>query len=48
MPPPVRAFTDAEGRICNVYAHQVTIDGGAQTAYATVCRQSNGRWVLVR
>lgn len=48
MQRPLSVFTDARGRECHVYAHTVTIDGGAETAFATLCRQPNGRWVLVQ
>ncbi len=45
---PVREYTDGDGRLCRVYARQVVIEGAAQTAYATVCREADGRWVLSR
>ncbi|HEX7968033.1 MAG TPA: hypothetical protein VF502_07425 [Stellaceae bacterium] len=45
---PVRAFTDERGRSCRVYARAVIIDGEPRTAFATVCRESSGRWVLSR
>jgi len=45
---PVREFSDAEGRVCRVYAREVVIDGEKQPAFATVCRTSSGRWVLSR
>ncbi len=45
---PIRVFTDERGRSCRVYARPVVIDGEARTAYATVCREPNGRWVLSR
>jgi hypothetical protein len=45
---PVQVFTDAQGRTCRVYVHTVTIEGAPKTALATVCRESNGRWVLSR
>ena len=45
---PVREYTDGDGRLCRVYARQVVIEGVAQTAYATVCREADGRWVLSR
>lgn len=47
-PKPLSVFTDAQGRPCQLYARAVTIGGEAETAYATVCRQPNGRWVLVQ
>jgi hypothetical protein len=47
-PSPVREYTDGQGRLCRVYARQVVIEGVAQTAYATVCREADGRWVLSR
>ena len=47
-PSPLREYTDGHGRLCRVYARQVVIDGTAQTAYATVCREADGRWVLSR
>jgi hypothetical protein len=52
MPPtpskPVRVFTDGQGRTCQVYRHEVSIDKAPQTAYAIICQLQNGRWVLVR
>lgn len=45
---PLREYTDAQGRLCRVYAQQVVIEGTAQIAYATVCREADGRWVLSR
>ncbi|HUC65547.1 MAG TPA: hypothetical protein VMA53_08980 [Stellaceae bacterium] len=47
-PSPVREYTDGDGRLCRVYARQVVIEGAPQTAYATVCREADGRWVLSR
>jgi surface antigen len=47
-PQPVREYTDANGRLCRVYAREIVIDGTKQQAYATVCRDANGRWVLAR
>jgi hypothetical protein len=47
-PSPVREYTDGQGRLCRVYARQVVIGGVPQTAYATVCREADGRWVLSR
>ncbi|MGO8921109.1 MAG: hypothetical protein ACLQJR_34925 [Stellaceae bacterium] len=45
---PVREFSDAEGRPCRVYARDVIIDGRTQPAFAVVCREASGRWVLSR
>jgi hypothetical protein len=45
---PVQVFTDSRGRICRVYVRTVTIEGAPKAALATVCRESNGRWVLSR
>jgi surface antigen len=45
---PLSVFTDPQGRTCQVYARTVSIEGQSETAYATLCRQANGRWVLVR
>jgi len=45
---PVRVFTDDQGRTCRTYARQVIIEGEPRSALATVCRESNGRWVLSR
>lgn len=45
---PVRQYVDATGRPCRVYARQIVIDGAAQTAYVTVCRDPDGRWVIAR
>jgi hypothetical protein len=47
-PPPVREYTDGDGRLCRVYERLVVIEGAPQTAYATVCREADGRWVLSR
>jgi hypothetical protein len=47
-PSPLREFTDPQGRTCRVYAQRIVIEGGEQTALATVCREANGRWVLSR
>jgi hypothetical protein len=47
-PSPVREYTDGDGRLCRVYERQVVIEGAPQTAYATVCREADGRWVLSR
>jgi surface antigen len=43
---PVREFNDAAGRLCRVYARAVVIGGERQPAFAVVCREANGRWVL--
>jgi hypothetical protein len=45
---PVREFIDPEGRTCRVYAREIMIAGAKQSAFATVCREANGRWVLSR
>jgi hypothetical protein len=45
---PVRQYVDAKGRLCRVYARQIVIDGATQTAYATLCRDPDGRWVIAR
>lgn len=45
---PLREFTDGEGRLCRVYARGVMIDGRPQQAFAVVCREANGRWVMSR
>jgi hypothetical protein len=45
-PQPVREYTDATGRLCRVYAREIVIDGATQTAYETLCRDADGRWVL--
>lgn len=47
-PAPLRSYTDQQGRMCRVYQRRVIINGEAQTALATVCREANGRWVLSR
>lgn len=47
-PRPLREYTDASGRLCRVYLRRIVIDGKAETAYATVCRDADGRWVLSR
>jgi surface antigen len=45
---PVREFNDAAGRLCRVYERAVVIGGERQPAFAVVCREANGRWVLSR
>jgi surface antigen len=45
---PSRVFVDNEGRDCRVYERQVIIDGAPTTAFAIVCREASGRWVLSR
>jgi hypothetical protein len=47
-PTPLSVFTDPQGRTCQLYARTVSIEGQSETAYATLCRQANGRWILVR
>ncbi|HWI25515.1 MAG TPA: hypothetical protein VN668_01010 [Stellaceae bacterium] len=47
-PQPLREYTDSSGRLCRVYLRKIVIDGKAETAYATVCRDADGRWVLSR
>lgn len=47
-PAPIREFADAQGRACRVYERRIVIAGEVETAYATVCREPNGRWVLSR
>ena len=47
-PLPLRSYTDGEGRSCRVYERRVVIDGGPARAFATVCRDASGRWVLSR
>jgi surface antigen len=48
MPTPLSVFTDQNGRLCHLYERPVSIGGETATAYATLCRQPNGRWVLVQ
>jgi hypothetical protein len=48
VPTPLQVFTDPSGRLCHLYARPVSIEGETATAYATLCRQPNGRWVLVQ
>lgn len=45
---PVRQYVDSQGRLCRVYVRQIVIDGTSQTAYATLCRDPDGRWVIAR
>lgn len=45
---PLREFRDAEGHPCRVYVRDVVIDGRTQQAFAIVCREPSGRWVLSR
>lgn len=47
-PTPIREFTDGQGRACRLYARKVVVEGNSTTAYAVVCREPNGRWVLSR
>ena len=47
-PAPLQVFTDAQGRLCQIYERTVSIDGASEAAVAKLCRQANGRWVLVR
>ena len=44
---PVRDGTDAGGRYCREFQHQVTVGGRLQSAYGTACRQPDGAWEIV-
>ena len=44
---PVDTYQTAEGNLCREYQHTVYIDGRAETATGTACRQPDGTWRLV-
>ena len=51
-PPPGAPVPDSEskdsaGRPCRLLQTTVTLDGRDETAYAKICREASGRWVLV-
>jgi hypothetical protein len=46
-PVPGSEFKDATGRPCRLLQTTVTLDGRSETAYAKICREASGRWVLV-
>lgn len=44
---PVRTYELQNGQLCREYAHTVYIEGQAETARGTACRQSDGTWQIV-
>jgi hypothetical protein len=42
------SFTDLLHRQCRLYVATVSIDGKAEKAWATACRDGNGQWALAR
>jgi len=45
---PPRDFVDQTGRTCRHLATVIVVEGRAESAYGTVCRDATGRWVLLR
>ncbi|MFC7331981.1 RT0821/Lpp0805 family surface protein [Rhodocista pekingensis] len=44
---PTRSYTNDAGNLCREYTHTVHVDGRAETARGTACRQDDGTWRLV-
>ncbi|HYD31428.1 MAG TPA: RT0821/Lpp0805 family surface protein [Azospirillaceae bacterium] len=44
---PGDTYTNSAGQTCRRYTHTVYIEGRAETAQGTACRQSDGTWRLV-
>lgn len=44
---PQRTYTNANGQLCRDYTHTIFVDGRAEQATGTACRQSDGNWRLV-
>lgn len=44
---PTRTYESSSGQTCRDYAHTVYVDGEAETARGTACRQADGNWRLV-
>ncbi len=44
---PVREGTSGGGDYCREYKQTIVVDGQAQTAYGTACKEADGTWTLV-
>ncbi|HYE49094.1 MAG TPA: RT0821/Lpp0805 family surface protein [Azospirillaceae bacterium] len=44
---PSRTYTASDGRLCREYTHTVYVNGQAEEARGTACRQEDGTWTLV-
>lgn len=44
---PTRTYTNSNGNTCREYNHTVYINGRAETARGTACREDDGTWRLV-
>lgn len=44
---PTRTYQDAQGRTCRDYLHTIYVDGRAETARGTACREIDGIWRVV-
>ncbi|TVQ81931.1 MAG: glycine zipper 2TM domain-containing protein [Micavibrio sp.] len=44
---PVREGHTQAGEYCRQYQQTIVVDGQAETAYGTACKQPDGTWVLV-
>lgn len=44
---PQRTYTNSNGQLCRDYSHTIFVDGRAEQATGTACRQSDGTWRLV-
>ncbi len=44
---PVREGHADNGDYCRQYQQTIVVDGQAETAYGTACKQADGSWVLV-
>lgn len=42
---PTRTFTE-DGQPCREFEQTIIVDGKAESAYGTACRQSNGTWKI--
>ncbi len=45
---PTRTYQTAQGKPCREYTTTVVIEGRAETAYGTACREPDGTWTLVK
>ena len=43
----IREGTDAGGNICREFQHSVIIDGQAEDAWGTACKQADGTWMVI-
>ncbi|MBF0392367.1 MAG: glycine zipper 2TM domain-containing protein [Alphaproteobacteria bacterium] len=43
---PLRTY-QSDGRYCREYVHTVYIDGRAERAHGTACREADGTWALI-